>query len=53
LIMGHSWDDGFLDENGNWDEAFFLEMGGAMLVTTAVFGGGNYVRMRRQINKRK
>ena len=52
MIMGKNWDEGFLDEDGNWDEKFFVEMGGAMFITSLTFSGGNYIQMRRRINKK-
>ena len=46
LIMGRSWDEGFKDENGNWDAKFFKEVGGAILATQLVFSGANVIRMK-------
>lgn len=46
LIMGRSWDEGFKDENGNWDAKFFKEVGGAILATQLAFSGANVIRMR-------
>jgi len=51
-IMGRDWDEGFLDENGDWDKKFFVEMGGAMFITSLTFSGGNYIQARRRINQK-
>ena len=38
-------------ERGN--PTFFKEMGIAMTVTSLTFGAGNYVQIRRNLNKKK
>ena len=53
LIMGREWNEAFLDVNGDFDPSFFQEMAGAMGVTQMIFGGGNYVRIRRNMKKNK
>jgi hypothetical protein len=53
MILGEDMYSAFLDDEGNWDSKYFVEMGGAMFITSLVFTGGNVVRMRRKYNKRK
>ena len=53
LIMGRPMNEAFVDNEGNFDPTFFKEMGIAMTVTSLTFGAGNYVQIRRKLNKKK
>ena len=53
LIMGRPMNEAFVDNEGNFDPTFFKEMGIAMTVTSLTFGAGNYVQIRRNLNKKK
>ena len=51
MILGRDWNEAFLDQDGNWDSKWFVEMGGAMTITSLLFTGGNAVQVIRDQNK--